>query len=752
MRLGTKSRRVGPAAVRPRRPTRFAYGRRICSCFVGLFLLLCPHSFAQDAESPAALDIHRLRKQLSSDDWILQCEALQRLGHWQIEDATPAITNILENSKTPWLRGRALVALARIRGRAMLPVAGRMLKENDAALRKAGVEALEILGSGQAAAAARNLLDDPDPEIRAMAAAICASRYPEQAWPTVRAMASQPNPALSVYLSRALAAIGTEEALVEVEKLYDAAAGNEDLRYQIMRGLQAADAAAIPLWVRLMADYNPGHRAFQLGRNVLASHDKKKVAAALQVAFASDKTRLYATAAMLAADVCPSEELEDAIAASWLKCEGLPPGTVRAGLAALTKLDPSRHTALFRHYLNNKDGATRALAVRCRGLCDKHDLFREFRSHVDDADHRVVLAALESVSRVPEDVRPAEGVVDYLAGPLQSRNRVILLAAIELLGNRGVPADFRKALQTLGPNLESGNHELRAAAADALVKLGGIEKTPDIVAAQGFISHWKVIGTFLNDSKNTGFETVYPPEKEIDFSKTYESQYRWDFEGGAADQLQKLQVKWLDVQVPKVDGTLNVAIAMPVPTRYAVAYAVADIHSDKEQTVRAVVEQEGSVRLWVNGQLAKSEPQAIPTGASIPLESLYGSKVLVFVDRQILGPYDKNRNRILEPAEVATVRWVEAWKQDDTNRDGHLTREELARRTARRFQEHGSFNISLKEGQNRILVKTANQGGRWWLRVRLLDEKENRKASGVTQAPMKHADAGGGLQSLGATR
>jgi len=185
--------------------------------------------------------------------------------------------------------------------------------------------------------------------------------------------------------------------------------------------------------------------------------------------------------------------------------------------------------------------------------------------------------------------------------------------------------------------------------------------------------------TWLADLQRTRTDALGPlapppAPRSIDFSKTYQSEYRWDFEGGKHDQLQKLRVKWFGVQVPKVDGTINVAAAMPVPTRYAVAYAVAYVHSDKEQTVRAMVEQGGKVRLWANGQkVAKSEPQTTPAGSSIPLESLYSSKVLDFVDRQILGPHDKNRNRILEPAEITKVPWVEDWKQDDANRDGRLT-------------------------------------------------------------------------------
>jgi len=645
--------------------------RRVCLYLSILFLPLCSRCLARDADAPTELDVHRLIQQLSSDDWILQSEALVRLGRWKIDQAAPQIEKLLAQQNTPWISGQALVALTRIRGEVMLPAARRFLQEKDAALRKAGFEALDIIGSRPAADAALGLLSDADAETRAMAAALCARYYPKETWPVVKALSDQPDTVVSVYRFRALAAIGSEDALVQVEKLFNAAGNDKELRYQIFRGLREANETAVPLLVRLTARYKPDRRMFQFGRNVLASHDKRHVAAALQAVFDSPQTERFAATAVLAADVCPCKELEDAIAAAWSKHKDLPPETVRPGLVALTKSDPSRHATLLRRYVDSRDGATRAQAVRGLGLCAKLDLFAEFRAHVGDADHRVARAALESLLRVPEDARPAEPLVDYLAKPLRSRNREVVLAALELLDNRHTrsatsKAEFHKVLELLGPHLGGGNDEVRVASVDALAKLGGVENMPAIVAAQGFVSRWKVIGTFLNDQKNTGFETIYPPEKEIDFSKTYQSEYRWDFGGGKPDELQKLQVKWFDAPLPKADGTINIAAAMPVPTRYAVAYAVADLHSDKRQTVCAIIEQESRIRVWVNGKKVAESPVAKPSASEPPAG--------------------------IEPCKIA-----------------------------------------LKKGRNRMLVKTASQGKGWWLRIRLLDGKANRKATGIRE-------------------
>jgi hypothetical protein len=55
------------------------------------------------------------------------------------------------------------------------------------------------------------------------------------------------------------------------------------------------------------------------------------------------------------------------------------------------------------------------------------------------------------------------------------------------------------------------------------------------------------------------------------------------------------------------------------------------------------------------------------------------------VDREILGEYDHNRNGVIDRDEMREVPWGDDPGQDDTNRDGRLTREELAGRIARRW-------------------------------------------------------------------
>ena len=88
-----------------------------------------------------------------------------------------------------------------------------------------------------------------------------------------------------------------------------AAGRDEELRYQIIRGLRGTDAASAGLLVRLTTHYSPDHRTFQFGRNVLASHETENVAAALD----SLDTSAAAIAKASAVVKRRIEELDDTI-------------------------------------------------------------------------------------------------------------------------------------------------------------------------------------------------------------------------------------------------------------------------------------------------------------------------------------------------------------------------------------------------------------------------------------------------------
>jgi len=77
------------------------------------------------------------------------------------------------------------------------------------------------------------------------------------------------------------------------------------------------------------------------------------------------------------------------------------------------------------------------------------------------------------------------------------------------------------------------------------------------------------------------------------------------------------------------------------------------------------------------------------------------------------------------------------WVNDKVVADFSFQHNELGGTPADRTKQGGGqatkiVKITLKEGPNRVMVKTATFGGNWWLQIRMLDEKKNEMAEGVT--------------------
>ncbi|MFP6886014.1 MAG: HEAT repeat domain-containing protein [Opitutales bacterium] len=612
---------------------------------------------------------------MSVDDWILQSVAMKELGKLRVEKAVPAIRKIFEEGKNSWLKGQAMLTLAKIQGKEMIPTAQRATKESDPVLRRAALQTLDLVGGKTSVPVARELLKDPVMEVRAMAAALYASEFPEEAWPTVERLATLDKASISSDLIRALAHIGSKDALTRMEKLFHAPNANKRRGRDVIQALAVADDEAIPLLVRLTVHYSPKETEFQLGEKLLTPRDKTNVASSLKKMILAEETDFIGNAASLMAEVCPTHELGDMLSNSWRKRKDLPQDSIRSGLVALSKIDPTRYGPFFSHFLSSEDPTTRAMAVRCRGLIPDKALFEVFRAYVHDENAEVAQAALESLRRAPFDSTPREGLLAYLTQSFRSSDEKVLLAALDLLGKRGIFEEFDSALQVLQPFLDEGKSLKREAAAKALAEISHNQHLADIAAAQGFIGHWDVVGPFLNDNKNSGFSKVYPPEEKED-AESYKAEYRWEFGGGSANN-RELELTWGKASVQNVQGEMHVAAQMPVPIRHAVAYAKTKIHSTGERTARLAIDMRERIsqKVWVNEQVVAD--------FTIQHNELGGS------------PAARNRS---EPRHTRMVK------------------------------------INLKNGSNRLMVKTSTFGGDWWVGMRVLDESKNEKAKGVTLA------------------
>lgn len=166
----------------------------------------------------------------------------------------------------------------------------------------------------------------------------------------------------------------------------------------------------------------------------------------------------------------------------------------------------------------------------------------------------------------------------------------------------------------------------------ALAKLG---KNVDLPRHYGFLMEWKLIGPFDNRG-GKGFAAVYPPETEpFDPKKTYDGR-----DG---------KVEWKDHSSTDAKGVvdLNRAIAK---MSGATAYAHADFHSDRDQSVDVRLGCINACKVWVNGRLVFQREEY---HAGMYVDQYRASVPIVQGRNQILVKICQNEQK---------ESWAQAWR------------------------------------------------------------------------------------------
>ncbi len=122
----------------------------------------------------------------------------------------------------------------------------------------------------------------------------------------------------------------------------------------------------------------------------------------------------------------------------------------------------------------------------------------------------------------------------------------------------------------------------------AIVKpLRGLGEKIDLQKHFGFLSDWKIIGPFDNRELK-GYDTAYPPEKNLDFSLALKGK-----EG---------EVNWKSVNTEDDYGIFDIAKEIS-PYKGAVMYCAADFYSPGEQELEIRLGTPNAWKIWVNGKL-----------------------------------------------------------------------------------------------------------------------------------------------------
>ena len=121
--------------------------------------------------------------------------------------------------------------------------------------------------------------------------------------------------------------------------------------------------------------------------------------------------------------------------------------------------------------------------------------------------------------------------------------------------------------------------------ADELRRLG---QEVDLPRLFGFLMHWKVIGPFENANR-LGFERVFPPENELDWSADYLGR-------------EAARAKWRDFATSDKYGMVDINRVYG-PLKEAVAYAYAEFESPEAMPIELRLGCKNAWKIWLNGEL-----------------------------------------------------------------------------------------------------------------------------------------------------
>lgn len=550
----------------------------------------------------------RMILNLDESDWVMVAAAMDDCVKHQIRQSVPSIERILrDENQHPWIRGRAIVAIVRLNEQIELKVVRSLTKHDNRTLRLAAIESMGYLNSKETESLIADSLEDQSDQVRYQALASYAQRKGIEAWPVVdKLTTSIPKlapPEVQRLAMRSLALASTPESLIRLSDWIDqgVSISRANLAIHDLR-----NPALIPILIKILSRTYVDGREYATLLTSLQRLPRKSVIEQMIDSVKSGKPSLIRTAARVNAKLLFASELGKPLfdAAKSMDEEG----TIREILGTLgdRRMNPSAYTSFFKRHLNHSSSGIRTQAIRCLSHCLEVNLYEALKQAVVDKDPVVVRATLKALHAAPVDHVPRGKLVEYLQGPLSSdrvpeeREVSIRDLALTLLGKAGDKNDFAPALALLQDRLRSTDRHRRESAATALGQIAPLDAVANIAATQGYVTQWMVLGTFLNNRENEGFNKSLPPEEKIDFEATYKAKYIWTLEGHSKGEIER-EISWKKAVVDATHGKLVVPQYMPPPASLSVGFAVADFQCEKQMDVILDIDGDDSFRVWLNG-------------------------------------------------------------------------------------------------------------------------------------------------------
>lgn len=591
-----------------------------------------------------------------TSDWILEWEALERQAHSPAGAAR--VAGLIDGDEAPWVRARALVALAAASPRAAAGRLESLAGADDPVLRQAAAEAAGHLRDDRSRSLLATLLKDAERSVALAAAVAVARREGGDAWREVRDLVAELDPAHALQQGRILASVGSEAAAGRWDTLRETAEGAAGR--DLIAALAWSDGAR---WRLRLQDLLLEDRTAADARGAILALDRDGFEAFLEDSLDATAQSLHRAAVGLVF-LRPTESGRQRVE-RLLRSGELEASAVAFGLDLLRAEVGSAAPEIVRRYLGHEDKHIRRRAVRLVAAVEDDAVRYELLAPaIADGDKDVVQEAVAVIVGTTE-AAPEGGIVPY-AVDLLAKDQSFQELGIRLIARHLTEAEAEAALAALRPFLRSESKDLRRDSRAALQQVGGWR----VAQLLGYVPRWQIIGPFDNDDDNAGFARVLPPERRVDLTAEYPVGERHAATGVGS-------LRWREARVIS-SGELLLHDALPPPVELNVAYAYAECSLDRQQRATLQIAGDDAVAVWLNG------------------ERIYS------------GGGDRTLSQ--ETKDKSTSDRRKWWDKQRKDVEGWYPAVD------------GEVEVQLQAGRNRLLVKCANLDIYWWCRVRLLDE------------------------------
>ena len=554
------------------------------------------------AWSGSEADLQPHLDQLAQGDWIQQTRALEQLARTDNDSAVPAIRQMLQdNGVSAYVRGRALIALARIDGGKAVGDAQAFSSDKEAHLRAAAAEAFGYCDRNAASGPLTKLIKDADRGVAIAAVSAWAKLYGKEAWAVVDP-ATQPytDPKRSAEEHRdlartlipamhALAHTGTPEAHERIDAIYKLHHRDNHRRERLLRGLATSGQAnALTIAAsyvhqvhRTGKDRHPGKGPqlpdspeYRSVMSAIQSDGLEAVEATVRALLKSEDKLDHVLACSMAAHLMPSPEAGDLLLKVCGSTDDADVELACAQALMVPAMQPPRYQDHFTELLKSKHAASRVAGIDGLVFCPEVNRFEAYATIIEGGDAAdVLIPALEQLLSAPAEQAPRQQIAAYLATAMADKDLRVRTAAANLLKQVATQRDYAAVAKDWEALLHSKDPLIRGSARLAIAAIAPEDARTELAHSDGFITQWQVIGTFIaeEDPEKT---PAYPPEKELDFEKTYQAQgifAKPQKNNKPETEKRSRPVEWVEGQVTSVEGVLRISNYVSPPSRQAVA-------------------------------------------------------------------------------------------------------------------------------------------------------------------------------------